>query len=111
MDEIVQVRMNNWAALIKARQESGQTVKEWCSNNNVNINAYYYWLRKLRKVAIELSGDPAISHTEFAKVPMSGLQDSSDAPLRITRGNTVFEVTNDISDHLLLFLSEVIRIC
>ena len=111
MDEIVQVRMNNWAALIKARQESGQTVKEWCSNNDVSINAYYYWLRKLRKAAIELSVGPAGSHTEFAKVPMSTMQGSSDTPLRITRGDTVFEVTNDISDHLLLFLKEVISVC
>ena len=111
MNEIVQVRMNNWAALIKARQDSGQTVKEWCSNNDVNINAYYYWLRKLRKTAIELSRDPVGSHTEFAKVPLSGLHGSSDTPLRITRGDTVFEVTNDISDPLLLFLKEVIRVC
>ena len=111
MEEIVQVRMNIWETLIKARQESGQTVKEWCSNNDVNINAYYYWLRKLRKAAIALSGDPAGSHTEFAKVPMSSMQGSSDTPLRITRGDTVFEVTNDISDHLLLFLKEVIRVC
>ena len=111
MNEIVQVRMNNWAALIKARQESGQTVKEWCSNNDININAYYYWLRKLRKTAIELSRDPAESHTEFAKVPLSSLQGSSDTPLRITRGDTVFEVSNVISDHLLLFLKEVIKEC
>lgn len=48
MNEIVQVRMNNWAALIKARQESGQTVKEWCSNNDININALtIYHLRFL----------------------------------------------------------------
>lgn len=111
MNEIVQVRMSNWASLIKARQESGQTVKEWCATNDISINAYYYWLRKLRKAAIELADQHEASPTQFAKVPTGALQLSSSASLRIIKGDTVVEVSNDTSEHLLLFLKEVILAC
>ena len=56
MNEISQVRSNNWIQLIHARQESGLTVKDWCSQNNVSLHAYYYWLRKLRKQALQVAG-------------------------------------------------------
>ena len=102
--------MNNWVSIIKARQDSGQTVKEWCANNGISINAYYYWLRKLRKAAIELADHPVDPPTQFAKVPTRALQDTSSS-IRITRGNTVIEVSNDVSEHLLLFLKEVILAC
>lgn len=36
MDEISQVRSNNWIQMIHARKESGLTVKDWCSQNNVS---------------------------------------------------------------------------
>lgn len=103
--------MSNWASLIKARQESGQTVKEWCASNDISINAYYYWLRKLRKAAIELADQHEGPTTQFGKVPAGALKVSSSAPLRITKGDTVVEVSNDASENLLLFLKEVILTC
>ena len=115
MEDVLAVRdeyrLQGWAELIRECQASGLTNREFCTQRGIPEKKYYYWLRKLRKAAIALSGDPTGSHTEFAKVPMSTMQGSSDTPLRITRGDTVFEVTNDISDHLLLFLKEVIRVC
>ena len=42
MNEIVQfIRDNNWAAIIKERQESGLTIIQWCAENNVSEGAYY----------------------------------------------------------------------
>lgn len=48
------MRAENWRALIQACQQSGQTVVNWCEQNNINQKTYYYWLRKLR--AQELDG-------------------------------------------------------
>jgi len=33
---VVHVRSDGWIDIIKACQDSGQTVKQWCSENNVN---------------------------------------------------------------------------
>ncbi len=111
MNEIVQVRMNNWASLIKARQSSGQTVKEWCADNDVSINAYYYWLRKLRKAAIEMTKDPGKDPPQFVRVPATVSQGILSPSIRITHGDMLIEVSNDVSDQLLSFLKEVIFTC
>ena len=48
-----QIRLQQWSQAIHARNESGLTVKEYCENNNISENAYYYWLRKIRESTIE----------------------------------------------------------
>lgn len=53
MDQVTlaknQIRADRWRMLIQTCQQSGQTVVNWCKENNINIKTYYYWLRKLRK--------------------------------------------------------------
>ena len=53
MDQVTlaknQIRADRWSMLIQTCQQSGQTVVNWCEENNINIKTYYYWLRKLRK--------------------------------------------------------------
>jgi putative transposase len=44
-------RLSQWAQVIKAQQESGQNIKDNCQTNGISRNAYFYWQRKLRKVA------------------------------------------------------------
>jgi transposase-like protein len=46
-------RMQNWAGIIRERQESGLTVKDYCARHGIAEKTYYYWLRKLRKAAAE----------------------------------------------------------
>lgn len=46
-------RMQNWAKIISERQESGQTVKDYCAQHAIAEKTYYYWLRKLRTAAAE----------------------------------------------------------
>lgn len=43
-----QVRMQEWVTLIKERNASGMTIREWCEAKGLNENQYYYWLRKIR---------------------------------------------------------------
>ena len=120
MDEVTQVRCNNWTGIFHARKESGLTVRDWCSQNNVSIHAYYYWLRKLRKQALQdagiTSGLTPVASPQLVKVPDQLLSVQSDAPdegiaLRIQHGNDLIEVGNQVSDRLLSFLREVILSC
>ncbi len=49
-------RMSQWAQIIKERQNSGQTIKEFCVDRGIKEGAYFYWQRKLREaVCTELS--------------------------------------------------------
>lgn len=46
-------RMEEWAARIRERNDSGLTVREFCRRNAIREKTYYYWLKKLRTAAIQ----------------------------------------------------------
>ena len=53
--------------MVQARQESGQNIRDFCKASGINENAYFYWQRKLRKLAcVELT------KTEELKTIVSG---------------------------------------
>lgn len=63
-------RIKQWTNIIQSCQTSGMTVVSWCSQNNINIKSYYYWLRKLRALACETETLPVVKK-EQAIVPLS----------------------------------------
>lgn len=44
-------RLSQWVQVIQAQQESGQNIKDFCLAAGISRNAYFYWQRKLRKMA------------------------------------------------------------
>lgn len=58
-------RLRAWADIIRRRTESGLTVKEWCRQNNMSRDQYFYWLRKVKAAAIQSAG------TEFVEITPS----------------------------------------
>jgi transposase-like protein len=44
-------RLNQWTEIVTKCIKSGQTVKSWCKENNINPKSYYYWLRRVRAAA------------------------------------------------------------
>ena len=112
MYEVMQIRAASWAAMIKQRNHSGLTIREWCADDGNQESVYYYRLNRLRKMALDVEETPApasqnISVSErFAQLPVSSAPDST-AAIRIRRGDTVVEVSSDAPERLLSFLKEV----
>ena len=44
-------RLSQWAQAIQTRLNSGQNIKEFCQSTGISRNTYFYWQKKLRKVA------------------------------------------------------------
>jgi hypothetical protein len=44
-------RAQQWIEIIRACKASGQSKKNWCEENQVNIKSFYYWQTKFRKEA------------------------------------------------------------
>ncbi|AUS95635.1 transposase [Clostridium thermosuccinogenes] len=44
-------RLSQWAQVIQARLDSGQSVKDFCLANGISRNSYFYWQKKLREAA------------------------------------------------------------
>lgn len=55
-------RQRQWTKIIQECQASNLTVKAWCSQHNVGIKSYYYWLRKIRLSYCQATGNqnPAV---------------------------------------------------
>ena len=52
-----QYRLKQWSSIIQERIKSGKRVNEWCTENDISRDAYYYWLRKV-KLAATVNTDP-----------------------------------------------------
>lgn len=50
MDQLVTtVREKQWLAMLGEQKESGLTIKDWCRENGISENSFYYRQNKLRK--------------------------------------------------------------
>ncbi len=62
-----QIRMNNWAAVIKERNASGLTINDYCKQKGISRNAYYYWLRRVRSEVLTDSGFVEVPKPEIVQ--------------------------------------------
>lgn len=51
MNDVMQIRAAGWAAMIKQRNHSGTTIREWCTANGIQESVYYYRSSRLRNGA------------------------------------------------------------
>ena len=50
MDQLVtSFREKQWLAMLNEQKQSGLTVKDWCSENGISENCFYYRQRRLRE--------------------------------------------------------------
>ncbi len=43
-----QAKLANWASLFSDQKASGLSVTEWCLQNNISKNKFFYWKRKFK---------------------------------------------------------------
>lgn len=108
MNEVIQVRMNGWAAMVKARNESGMTIREWCEENGISEHAYYYRLRQLRQTALKTMSGSSAEEKETPFVHIQKPDSLNGVSVRIRHGDTVIEIDNQASESVLNFLKEVL---
>lgn len=109
MDKVMEVKTQfnkeQWLNIIKERQTSGLTIKAWCRQNNIRVNAYYYWLRRVRESACseyltEVQSDSQ-SPVVFAPLHTNEKVTSTQAPVIIHTQNADIEVREGSSLQIL----------
>ena len=83
----VEYRLTHWAGIMREREESGLSIKQFCKNAGFHENRYFYWQKKLREAACEelsnVQGNTTgLIPAGFAEVKQS-MQESSP-PLAVT---------------------------
>ena len=96
-----QIRIQQWAAIIKDRTSSGLKVDDYCQLHDISRDAYYYWLRKVKEAALSQSGFVEINPSQL--VP-----DTKDIPRLVADINGIkLDIREGASMDLL---SQVIRV-
>ena len=94
-----EVKLTQWNALVQECMSSGLKVKDWCQQNNVSKDAYYYWLRKVREAACDSM------EASFVRVPEqcipSSFHSSFSTELTISIGSVTINVNSATPQHLI----------
>lgn len=48
-----QAKLDHWAIILKEQKSSGLSVKDWCSQNSITKDQYFYWKRKVKESLLE----------------------------------------------------------
>ena len=76
-----QVKLQYWLDVIRQCRASGLTNQLWCEQHDISLKSYYYWLSKIRKLAL-----PKDIHNSEASKP-------AEAILRL---NQLFNIESEL---------------
>lgn len=79
-----QIKIQNWALIIKNQKNSGLKVIDYCSKHSISKDAYYYWYRKVKETALQERG--FVELTQSPSVP-AALKTSVASEFQIQYGD------------------------
>lgn len=125
-EKVRKANLTQWSTKFQDQASSGLTVKEWCSQNNVSVYAFYYWKRIAKEAYVDsiipdivpvASSLPAFSETSV-DTPQQ-LPDSRDLynfskstshdTITISVGDTRIEIGSSSSDEMILAIVKAVR--
>ena len=121
-----QVKLQYWLDVIRQCRASGLTNQVWCEQHDISLKSYYYWIAKIRKLALEEL--PRKNHgcrpvmelavpapdvaSEFTEVSVCGRQDPSAALAAVLHiGSVTVELFEDTPCGLLEAILKAVRPC
>lgn len=63
---------SQWMEIIKRHSGSGQSIRQWCEENNISKGKFYYWQRAIREESLIKAGTLAVTgQPQFVEVKPS----------------------------------------
>ena len=90
------VKWEEWKEQVYSQIASGLTVKEWCSQNNVNEKTYYYHLRRVKEKLCD--------EQEHSVVPVNVPELKVSSKIYIEKNRLSITLPSDISAETLTAL-------
>lgn len=113
-----EMKKNIWRQRLIDQKRSGMTVVDYCVKNNLSMKSYYYWHKKIGNEvynSVIAQNDGSVTSAEvpdltdkavpqFVPVDLSSTYDNSlsGSSARIHIGEATIEISDNISDELLL---------
>lgn len=98
-----QVKLREWADMVRTCRSSGLTVIDWCKDNNLNIKTYYYRLKRVRNFLCDGTSQ------EIVPVNISSPAVKGVSQIKIRTGKMEIELPSDISLQTLSSMLEVLK--
>ena len=125
-EKVRKANLTQWSTKFQDQASSGLTVKEWCSQNNVSVYAFYYWKRIAKEAYVDsiipdivpvASSLPAFSETSIdTPQPLPDSRDlynfsksTSHDTITISVGDTRIEIGSSASDEMILAIVKAVR--
>ena len=107
-----EILKSQWMEIIKSHSGSGLSIREWCRENDIPHNKFYYWQRVIREESLIKAGTLAITgKTQFVEVKpsMTEVENNNLGTCAILRSNgNVIEVINGADPNTLSALLNLI---
>lgn len=103
-----QLKLQQWATLIKEYNDSGLKLKDWLCENNLTKDQYYYWRNQLKETVVKSMTPEFVSlpvcqpQSTFPLDPAPSQSVADSRPAAIIKVNNVsVEISNDVSAELI----------
>ncbi|MEG1194370.1 MAG: hypothetical protein RSE58_02215 [Clostridia bacterium] len=84
-------RLSEWRTAIQQQKASGQSIKQWCEENNCGEGKYYYWLKQVRQEMLEQGSASTVALVQFEpeRLPVAAMEISTQkSPLQAAATET-----------------------
>ena len=99
-----EVKLAQWAEMVRTRNESGLTVTDWCKENGINLKTYYYRLKRMRQaVCNEIE-----QHDIVPLVPNAGAETTAEK-IELSVGDVKVSLPDNFNEDTLRRLLGVLR--
>ena len=99
-----EVKLAQWAEMVKSRNESGLTVTDWCKRNGINLKTYYYRLKRVRQaVCSEME-----RHDIVPVEPIAGTEITAEK-IELSIGDVKISLPDDFNESTLRRILGVLR--
>ena len=97
-------KMAEWRIRVGECRNSGQTVKEWCEENHVNLKTYYRWQKLIWDAETEKRSIEPVKtgRIQFAEIPQVRIETKVEqAEIVIRKGEWRIEVKNNANPAII----------
>lgn len=93
-----EMRLKHWLVILQERTDSGKSIRGYCRERGINEKSYYYWQRRLREKAAEMTGYSentmamSVANPKFVEINQLGEESPVEGRITIRIGNAVVEI-------------------
>ena len=91
-----EVRLAQWAEMVRRRNESGLTVTDWCKENGINLKTYYYRLKRMQQMVC----DEIEQHDIVPVEPNSGAETTAEK-IELSVGDVKISLPDNFNEETL----------